>query len=69
MTLAILELPDLISVVGGLGVVTGAIVGLLFPPTSDRQLLENMVLGAGLGLIAGTAIAFAIGLVDLIAGA
>ena len=69
MPLAILPLPELISVMGAAGLVTGGLVSLFWPYDSDRDLAEHIVLGSGLGLVVGTAFAFAVGLVDAVAGA
>ena len=69
MPVAILPLHDLISVMGGAGVLAGAIVGLPWPHDTDRELVDHIALGSGLGLVVGTAFAFAVGLVDAVAGA
>ena len=68
MPVAILPLPDLISVMAAAGVVAGGATGLFWPYRDTRTLAENMVLGSGLGLIAGSALALVIGIVDAVAG-
>ena len=69
MPVAILPLPDLISVMAAAGVVAGGTAGLFWPYRGGRDLAEHMVLGSGLGLIAGSALALVIGLVDALAAA
>jgi hypothetical protein len=61
------DFADLIAVIGAGGLVLGAMIGLMFRAETDRRLLENVVLGSGLGLILGTAFALAVGIVYFIA--
>jgi hypothetical protein len=62
-------LADLLQIVGGGGAVVGAAVGFAFRAESDREMLENVVLGAGLGGVAGSIVAFVMSLVARTAGA
>lgn len=65
-TTDIAPLTDLLQIVGGIGVVVGAIFGLAMPAPTARDIANNITIGAGVGLVAGTIVAFVVGGVDLI---
>jgi hypothetical protein len=54
------DLPGLIAVCGGAAGLLGAVLGLIPRAEGLREVFGNMVLGFGVGTIAGTGIAFAI---------
>lgn len=53
-------LEHLLAVISPGGSVIGAMLGLIPRPSSDRQMLENVALGAALGAVAGLGVAFAV---------
>lgn len=61
-------LTDLLTVIGGGGLVAGAFIGFLLPAPTSRDLVNNVVAGSALGFVAGTILAFVVGIVDVIAG-
>lgn len=54
------SLVDLLQVIGSLGVVVGACICFFLPAAEDRQIAENVALGAALGGVVGAIIAFAL---------
>jgi zinc transporter ZupT len=51
------SLPDVLQVASSLGGLFGAAIAVAINPRSDRELIENIVLGAALGAVAGVWIA------------
>lgn len=61
-------LPDLLQIIGGAGLLVGAIIGFMMRAKTDASMVANVVAASALGLIAGTAVAFAIWLGGVLAG-
>jgi len=61
-------LVDFLAVCPAAGAVVGAIIALAFRADTNRELVNNLLAGAGLGGIAGSAIAFAIWIGGTLAG-
>jgi hypothetical protein len=52
------QLPDVLQVTGVAGLLLGAAISLFVRAWTTRQLLENLVLGAGVGGIVGGVVGF-----------
>ena len=62
-------LSDLLAVATAIFALVGAIVGLVWPSESDRDMVQNIAAGAQIGAVAGVAIALTIWVAKTAAGA
>lgn len=63
------NLPSVLAVGGGLGLVLGGIVGLCWRSPTDADLVSNITAGCALGTFLGTLLSFVVALAALAAGA